>query len=371
MIVADQTKYLTDTKRHFEILDGLRGVAALAVVIFHFMESITPDLKDNFIAHSYLAVDFFFCLSGFVIAYAYDVKFAKIGIANFLKLRLIRLHPLVIIGVVLGLICFMLDPFSSLFEEYSAKTVVMFITSCLMIPYPAVEERYFNLFHLNPPTWSLFWEYVANIFYALFLVKIRNKVLWGLVTIAAVLLCFEAIRSNNLLGGWGSPSVAAGGIRVFYSFLAGMLIYRMNWIIKNPLGFLPLSLLLSLAFLMPFVEKFNWLNDLVTVLFYFPLLIALGAGSLLKPAYLKVCRFSGAISYPLYMVHYPFLWVFHSYVLQNNPPVNEMIAITVVGVPLLVAFAYCIMAFVDVPVRKYLKEKFIPRREANQYKQGS
>lgn len=359
MIVAEQNKTLTETKQHFEILDGLRGVAALAVVIFHFMESITPDLKDNFIAHSYLAVDFFFCLSGFVIAYAYDAKFAKIGMTTFFKLRLIRLHPLVVIGVLLGLICFILDPFSSLFEQYPGKTAVMFITSCLMIPYPAVEERYFNLFHLNPPTWSLFWEYIANLFYAFFLVRVRNKVLWGLVAIAAAALCFEAFKSNNLLGGWGTPSIAAGGIRMAYSFLAGILVYRMNWIIRNPLGFLSLSLLLVIAFLMPFIEEFNWLNDSITVLLYFPLVVALGAGTVLKPAYLKVCRFSGAISYPLYMVHYPFLWIFHSYVLQNQPSVQEMTIITILGVPLLVAFAYCVMAFVDIPVRKYLKKRLI------------
>jgi len=365
MIVADQTKSLTDTKQHFEILDGLRGVAAIAVVIFHFMESITPVIKENFIGHAYLAVDFFFCLSGFVIAYAYDAKFSQIGVATFLKLRIIRLHPLVIIGSLLGLVCFALDPFSSLFSEYSGKTLAMFITSCLMIPYPAVEERYFNLFHLNPPTWSLFWEYVANIFYALFLVKIRNRALWCLFAIAAMALCFEAVRSNHLLGGWGIDNIMAGGIRVFYSFLAGILVYRMNWIIKNRLGFVSLSLLLSIAFLMPFSGKLNWLNDSLTVLIYFPFLVALGAGASLKPAFEKVCRFSGGISYPLYMVHYPFLWIFHSYVLQNKPSVSEMTIITIVGVPALVAFAYCVMTFVDIPVRKYLKNKLA--RKTMQY----
>ena len=47
-------------KPHFEILDGLRGVAAIAVVIFHFMEIAISDYENNFIAHAYLAVDFFF-----------------------------------------------------------------------------------------------------------------------------------------------------------------------------------------------------------------------------------------------------------------------------------------------------------------------
>lgn len=131
---------------HFETLDGLRGIAAIAVVIFHFMEFIAPDYRDNFIAHAYLAVDFFFCLSGFVIAYAYDGKLQTLGILLFVKLRLIRLHPLVLIGSLLGLITFVFDPYSKLYPLYASKTVGMFVASCLMVPYPLVHERYFNLF---------------------------------------------------------------------------------------------------------------------------------------------------------------------------------------------------------------------------------
>src|SRR5438270_10757692 len=99
------------TKQHFEILDGLRGIAALAVVIFHFMEWIFSDYTKNFIGHGFLAVDFFFCLSGFVIGYAYDNRIEKMEVKEFFKSRLIRLHPLVILGSVLGLLGFLLDPF--------------------------------------------------------------------------------------------------------------------------------------------------------------------------------------------------------------------------------------------------------------------
>ena len=97
---------LLGTKNHFEVLDGLRGIAALAIVIFHFMEWVFPDSSKNFIGHGFLAVDFFFCLSGFVIGYAYDDRIRKIGACQFIKLRLIRLHPLVILGSILGLIGF-------------------------------------------------------------------------------------------------------------------------------------------------------------------------------------------------------------------------------------------------------------------------
>src|ERR1700748_3183694 len=91
------------TKQHFEILDGMRGIAAISVVVFHFMEVIITDYSQNFIGHGFLAVDFFFCLSGFVIAYAYDDRIRQMGKANFFKARLIRLRPLVILGSVLGL----------------------------------------------------------------------------------------------------------------------------------------------------------------------------------------------------------------------------------------------------------------------------
>lgn len=89
---------MTSSKKHFELLDGLRGIAALAVVIFHFMEMFITDFSKNFIAHGYLAVDFFFCLSGFVVAYAYDERIQQMSLKDFFRIRLIRLHPLVILG---------------------------------------------------------------------------------------------------------------------------------------------------------------------------------------------------------------------------------------------------------------------------------
>jgi peptidoglycan/LPS O-acetylase OafA/YrhL len=346
---------LTTTKQHFEILDGLRGLAAIAVVIFHFMEIAVPDYKDSFIAHAYLAVDFFFCLSGFVIAYAYDHKLHKIGIFNFLKLRLIRLHPLVIIGSVIGLLAFIFDPFSNLYQKYSGNLLPMFLASCLMIPYPLVHERYFNLFHLNPPTWSLFWEYIANVCYALFLIKLSNKILWILVSIAAVTLVYEANRSGNLGVGWGGDNITGGGIRVFYSFLAGILVFRLKWIITTRMNFIIIGFLLIAVFLIPFSKPLNPVIEPLIVIFYFPFLIALGAGAR-STAYLnRICNFSGAISYPLYMVHYPFIWLYMSYVENRKPSIGEMSFIIVLGVLFLIALAYVIMVVIDIPVRRKLE----------------
>jgi peptidoglycan/LPS O-acetylase OafA/YrhL len=355
MYLKSSNPTLLETKQHFKILDGLRGVAAIAVVIFHFMEIAVPDYNNSFIAHAYLAVDFFFCLSGFVIAYAYDQKILNIGTVTFLKLRLIRLHPLVIIGSIIGLLVFVFDPYSNLLQLYSGKTFLMFLTSCLMIPYPLVHERYFNLFHLNPPTWSLFWEYIANVFYALLFIRLRTGIIWVLVLIAALAICYESQKSGYLGVGWGGDNVTGGGIRVFYSFTIGILVYRSNWIIRSGLGFLTTSVLLTLVFIIPYSEQYNRFMDPIIVICCFPLLVAFGAGARLNPVFNKICNFSGEISYPLYMVHYPFIWLFMSYVEAKTPTIGQMTIIITIGVLLLISLAYLVLILVDIPIRSYLK----------------
>lgn len=344
------------SKQHFEILDGMRGLAALAIVIFHFMEWVFPDINKNFIGHGFLAVDFFFCLSGFVIGYAYDDRIGKIGIGSFFKRRLIRLHPLVIFGSVLGLLGLFLDPYATPVSFGIGKLALLFICSLLLIPLPIMEERFYNNFSLNAPAWSLFWEYVANIVYAFILYRLGRRSLFVLTILAAAGICFVSYSAGNLLGGWSKDNFFDGGVRVAYSFSVGLLIFRSNWIIKNRIGFLGLAVLLSLAFVMP-GSQWNWLTELLVVLFYFPLLVSLGAGSVLSSRLKSVCTFSGNISYPLYMTHYAAIWIFGSYFTNTKPGAGELIIVVVVGVILLVVFAWLVMKYYDIPVRRYLSKK--------------
>lgn len=352
---------ILQTKQHFEILDGLRGIAALAVVVFHFMEWIFTDPTKNFIGHGFLAVDFFFCLSGFVIGYAYDDRIAKMGLRKFFTSRIIRLHPLVVAGSVLGLLAFLFDPFGGHLELYSTgKIILTFICSVFLIPLPIIADRGFNLFSFNAPAWSLFWEYMANIAYAFVLCRIRRNFLLILTILSAAAICYVAYNSGNLLGGWSGPTFWDGCARISYSFLAGLLIYRSNWIIKNKLGFFGLSVLLLLAFVMPFSE-WNWLSEPLVVLFYFPLLISLGAGAVLNPEFKKICVFSGTISYPLYMTHYAVLWMFGNYYTNDKPDTTQLVLIIIPAVILLVVFAYFVMVVYDIPLRKYLSNKWIKK----------
>ncbi|MEO3405902.1 acyltransferase [Mucilaginibacter sp. CAU 1740] len=345
------------TKQHFEILDGLRGIAALSVVTFHFMEMAISDYSKNFIAHGFLAVDFFFCLSGFVIAYAYDDRLEKMGIREFFKSRLIRLHPLVILGTVLGLITFLFDPFGGHPELYNAGGLaLLFLTSILMIPYPVVQERAFNLFNLNAPAWSLFWEYIANIIYALVLVRLNKRYLIMLFAVSVVVICISDHHAGNLMGGWSGGTFWEGGARVFYSFLAGLIIYRFNLIIKNKLGFIGISALLFLSFVLPF-NKWNWLSEPLVVILYFPLIVSLGAGAYLSETFKKICVFFGNISYPLYMTHYAVIWMFGNYYASHKPDSLHLALIIIAALVVLPAFAYLVMVIYDIPLRKYLNNK--------------
>ncbi|XHR95048.1 acyltransferase family protein [Mucilaginibacter sp. UC70_90] len=351
------TPAVLKTKQHFEILDGLRGIAAIAVVTFHFMEIAYPDYSKDFIGHGFLAVDFFFCLSGFVIGYAYDDRIGKMGIKEFFKSRLIRLHPLVVFGSVLGLLGFIFDPFNAQPITRSAGSIfLLFLSSILMIPNATMIERYFNLFSFNAPAWSLFWEYVANIVYALVLYRFTRRYLIILVIISAIAICCVAGRSGNLMGGWSGDTFWDGGVRIAYSFTAGLLVYRYNLIIKNKIGFIGLSVLLMLAFLMPF-SSWNWLTEPFVVIIYFPLLVALGAGAVLHNGLRKICVFSGSISYPLYMTHYFVMWMFGSYYATNKPDAVHLAYIIMPGLIVLVTFAYLVMVGYDIPLRHYLTER--------------
>ena len=168
-----------DTKPHYEILDGLRGVAALLVVFYHIFEGLSFAAGGTLITtinHGYLAVDFFFILSGFVIGYAYDDRLGKtMSLGNFFKRRLIRLHPMIIMGAVLGVVFYCLQGCVRWDGTHVATSMIMLALLCAMFFIPATPGASYDIrgnsemFPLNGPSWSLFFEYRGNILYALFI----------------------------------------------------------------------------------------------------------------------------------------------------------------------------------------------------------
>lgn len=343
-------------KQHYEVLDGLRGIAALIVVIFHFTEIIYPAYPDNPFGHGYLAVDFFFCLSGFVIGYAYDDRAGKISIRDFFLKRLIRLHPLVILGSVLGLLWYLLVPVAANPEKMSwLQLTITFICSLLLIPGAPFPGRYGNQMPLNAPAWSLFMEYAANIIYALVLWRLNRRWLIPVVIIAGATLVYTSFHAGSLVGGWSVETTWEGAARIFFSFTAGLLIHRYRLIIQSPLGFISLSILLIAGLMMPFF-KWNWLAEPLLVMAIWPLILSLGAGAQLSERMRKICTFSGRISYPLYMTHYMVMWSF-AYFYSQHPVKGLSLVFMLTGmVAVLVAVAYLALRYYDEPVRSYFSK---------------
>lgn len=340
------------------VLDGLRGVAALCVVIFHFAEMVIGDYSHLWIGHGWLAVDFFFCLSGFVIGYAYDDRLATIGLVRFIKARLIRLHPMVVLGSVLGLIAFYVNPFSSTAAYGPGRIAMIFLTSILMVPFGAIHDKDHSIFGLNAPAWSLFWEYVANITYAVVLYRLRRNALMLFTLVMATLLCWASHRAGNIYGGWSTRSFWDGGARVAFSFSAGLLVYRTEWRPRNPFGFISLSVLLVAAFMMPYADG-AWIREDAVIIVGFPLLVALGAGSVVTPRIGNLCRVSGDISYPLYMTHYTVIWIWGAYAGRHHLASSASLWLTIaLGTCVMVAFAWAVLKLYDEPVRRSLRTRF-------------
>src|SRR6202044_843525 len=153
-VVVDRT---SSGKEHFEVLDGLRGSAAFLIVIFHlFNYSFGWDTSLSLVRHAYLAVDFFFGLSGFVVAFAYDDRWTRMTTLQFFRIRLIRLHPLVLIGATLGLLGYIFDPFSKAMNHTAAPILLLaYMASLLLLPSPPVGGRLHETQALNGPAWSL------------------------------------------------------------------------------------------------------------------------------------------------------------------------------------------------------------------------
>ena len=159
-----------DAKPHYELLDGLRGVAAILVVFYHVFEGIAFAQATNgagsglitTLNHGHIAVDFFFILSGFVIGYAYDDRWGKMNTWQFFKRRLARLHPMLVMGALIGAASFAVVGFEK-WDGTTAPTgwvmVAMLFTMFMIPAVPGVPYEVRGngeMFPLNGPAWSLF-----------------------------------------------------------------------------------------------------------------------------------------------------------------------------------------------------------------------
>jgi peptidoglycan/LPS O-acetylase OafA/YrhL len=307
------------SKPRYEILDGLRGVAAAIVLLYHHFEVNGLGLTTSPINHGYLAVDFFFILSGYVVGYAYDDRWNRMSTWTFFKRRLVRLHPMIVLSTLVGLLFFYFgtgDMFPLVGETPVGKLLVVALLGLLMIPVPVSMD-------------------------------VRG---WALT----------------------APELTIGFTRLLFPFFAGLLLSRMGWKIRVRGGFLWCSLLLVVLLAMPRVGGeahglWNGMYEAACILLFFPVVVLMGAGSVTTGRTAKACKFLGDISYPLYITQYPIVFTLLGGWISNTPDAtsSQVLFTSIMSYLFCFAAAYASLKLYDEPVRRWLTAHWLHRKPAN------
>lgn len=360
-------------RKFYPFLDGIRGMAAIFVLTRH-----TESYWNFSLFRSYLGVDIFFVLSGFVIAFAYEGKLQSgvMSKGRFALVRLIRLYPMYFLAMVL---CYALTAMNVPLNgdaSYGsmAQMAISFALTLFFLPSHAANTS--ALFPSNGPCWSLFYELIVNFLYALFRPILNTAVLSAILAAAAVVIVGGALSRGNMNFGfnWSVASIAGGGARAAFGIFAGILLFRkgpailefidrrLGVTVSPWLAFVCIGAILAL----PSAGRLDPFIDLAAVLVLFPLLVLFstrGSAGRLQPVLLVL----GAVSYPIYVLQVP-LGGALAYVagpgIDRFAPLSGIVfTLALVGVALLVERIY------DLPIRRWLSKTLLrasvgPRREA-------
>lgn len=288
-------------RQHLLGLDGLRGIVAMLVVFHHIAQQI-PGSQAFYLY--YLGVDFFFLLSGFVIASAYEARLRKtMSVGDFAVARFKRLYPMVALGALVGVL-----PYAIGANPIEGRIGYAFAMQATLIPQGWQPDE---LFQLNPVMWSLFFEVVANAFHATFLRWLSLRTLCILVAVSALSLLAVAVRYHGLSVGWRADLFVAGFVRVTFSYSLGVLLYRLHQAGRLPKIRAPWPIIVAAIILVPLafsVTKMRTLPAPLIVMGLFPALMCCAINTPLPHIFKMFATVSGALSYPLYALHLPLLW---------------------------------------------------------------
>lgn len=339
-------------KRLFHTIDGLRGLAAAAVVLLH-MGMIFPHAW--YPPGAYLAVDLFFGLSGFVLAEAYAARLeAGLPISAFLRERVLRLWPLYTLGLSIGAAA---TTVKVLCHHAPVSALFSFPLALVYFPWSGSQGE---LYPLNLPAWSLFYELLVNTLMAATWRRLSNQALAGLIGCCALGLVAAAWITGSLNAGftWGGAPIAVA--RVGFSFFLGILLWRAR---LRPIGFsawVPMTILV-VGLVADMAPVPHGAADLLAVFLLFPLIIWLSGSVQPSGPSLPVFKALGAASYAVYTVHEPILQCIASVI-------NKGFGISLATIPLWDCVAMLIGLFLlslrlnalDLTVRHYLRRLVRP-----------
>lgn len=336
-------------KQHFIALDAMRGIAALLVGCMHASQLLN---SNYYFFHAHLAVDFFFCLSGFVVAYAYDARLKQdMTFADFCVRRLIRLYPMIFVGAGLGGCVMMLGSHGRYAED-----ALIIAGSFVLMPLGLLFGR--QAYPSNNPLWSLFFELFANGAYAA-ISRVSTIALKLSLVPAAALLLWLSVANNGLLEvGFSDPaSFMAGFVRVAYPFAAGVLVCRLgiDRQIKRATA-LPAIAILIATLLLPHMIG-GWIDGAIVIL-VFPIVVLMGVGN--APARISpLLKILGEVSYPFYVIHQPIIRA-----VKNMPFAAHVAEINIYILPAFcigigMAASYFLFWMFDKPARAFLTEMLV------------
>ncbi len=379
-----QQNYMPSAKPHYALLDGLRGVAAILVLFYHifegfaFAESVNGagDGLITTLNHGHIAVDFFFILSGFVISYAYDSRWKEMNVWQFFKRRLIRLHPMLVMGAVIGFAAFAFVGFERWDGTVAPLGWAMTAMLMTMLMIPAVPGLPYEvrgngeMFPLNGPGWSLFFEYIGNILYALFIRRLSTKMLAALTIVLGLVHAYFFIfdvSGYGMIGvGWTIDELNFWGglVRMLFPFTLGMWLSRTYKPRKVKGAFWICSAVLVMVFAVPYIPSegvlnLNCLYEYICIAFVFPIIVCLGAcgSNDTNSITNKINKRLGDISYPLYIVHYPIMYIFYAWLIDKHIyTLRECLGVASFVVLASVALAVLCLKLYDEPVRRWLSK---------------
>lgn len=348
-------------------LDAIRGVAAISVMLYHFSPFLAPG---KVLPSSYLAVDLFFLLSGFVIAHAYDRKIENgMGFGTFVAIRLIRLYPLYLAGTLLGFF-YLIVKNRLIPAEYMPISEIGTMLTTGMFFIPLVSDAYHTIFPLNPASWSLFFELIVNIAYVAFFFLLTKRVLSTLIAVSLVLLVVVSIIAGTLDFGMTGSTIISGLPRVCFSFFLGVLLCRSMTRYQSGLGFLRRGWWIEAAIALTLVVfaiapagGARVAYDLACVVFVFPALVVVGTIAPTAPRLSGLYGWLGRISYPIYIIHTPLLMIIAGAgkaaaidPFAHHPWFGIVMAVSVIVIADIATRLY------DEPLRRFLQRLMLRKR---------
>lgn len=341
------------------LLDGMRGLAAFCVIVDH-----VPSEPLRFIfAGRYLAVDFFFALSGFVLARAYsDALTDWPGRLRFIKLRLIRFYPMYLLGFAIGLFWSLVSMLKGWSNTTPAFHLESGVAGLLFLPSPAtLRIDGGSLFPYDGPAWSLFFELIINIFWALLAFRLRGRSMIFFLAATFLWAGLAVYHASEPGLGWTWTHFFVGLARVSFGFFVGVALYQVSanrsLLPKVPvwLALIPFMFLLT----QPVLRDQRSIFDVIAMGLIIPLTILLAANSTVTGWSAKLCRWLGRVSYGVYIIHVPLFLVMLIGLekLGLNPTIQTFIVAAVASVVTQIA-----IEFYEMPLRRLLTSRFVPKR---------